>query len=176
MEVWKDVKGYEGIYKVSNLGNVKSLNYNHSKKEKILKPCSVCKNYQQVILVKDKTRKHKLVHRLVAEAFIDNANNYPCVNHKDENPSNNCVDNLEWCTEKYNTNYGKCKEKIGKSNTNHVSFSKKVIQVETGIVFPSIMEAQRQTGIFNQSIVNVCKGKRQRAGNYHWKYYNNEAV
>lgn len=100
-EIWKEVKGYEGLYEVSNLGNVKSL-----RKGTIMKP-SKNQMYLQTILT-DKDGKHKLflVHRLVAEAFLPNPNNYPQVNHKDENGSNNIVFNLEWCDSKYNNNYG----------------------------------------------------------------------
>lgn len=123
-EVWKDVKGYEGLYQVSNMGNVKSMNrfvkansnhkYQHIK-ERLLK-LNGGRKYTHVILCKNGTTKGYLVHRLVAEAFIPNPDNLPIINHKDENPSNNCVDNLEWCTYKYNNEYNgridKCKHKI----------------------------------------------------------------
>ena len=84
-EIWEPVKGYEGLYEVSNLGRVKSLNYKRTKQEKILKPNITKANYQQVHLCKDKKIKILYIHRLVAETFIPNPNNYPCVNHKDEN-------------------------------------------------------------------------------------------
>lgn len=100
-EVWKDIKGYEGLYQVSNLGNVKSLKFN---KEKILIPL-FDKNYLFIQLWKNGKYKRYKVHRLVAEAFIPNTNEYSCVNHKDENKQNNCVDNLEWCTNQYNIEY-----------------------------------------------------------------------
>ena len=114
-EIWKDIKGYEGRYQISNLGNVKSLSYTKETyqrgykqvmmyKEKLLKPNN--ETYKMVALSKNGTTTHKLVHRLVAEAFIPNPNSYSYVNHKDENKHNNCADNLEWCTAKYNTNYG----------------------------------------------------------------------
>lgn len=110
-EEWRDIAGYEGKYQVSNLGRVKSLpKYSNSKgylelrKEKILKPCFTGKyrNYPTVTFLDRKSYK---VHRLVAEAFIPNPNNYPIINHKDENPSNNRVDNLEWCDNAYNVKY-----------------------------------------------------------------------
>ena len=110
-EIWKDIKGYEHLYQVSNLGRVKSLpKYSNSKgylelrKEKVLKPYKTGRkrNYLTVRFLDGKAYK---VHRLVAEAFIPNPDNLPQVNHKDENPSNNNVDNLEWCTNAYNVKY-----------------------------------------------------------------------
>ena len=109
-EEWRDIKGYEGIYQVSNLGRVKSLKGWNGKKyisrEKILKVSKqeISKTYcrYKVDLIKDGERKNLKVHRLVAEAFIPNPNNYKEVNHKDSNPLNNCVCNLEWCDHKYN--------------------------------------------------------------------------
>lgn len=111
MEIWKDIEGFEGLYQISTLGRVKSLpKYTYSKgypqlrKEKILKPGYTGKNrcYATVRLNDGKGYK---VHRLVAQAFIPNPDNLPQVNHKDENPFNNNVDNLEWCSNQYNVKY-----------------------------------------------------------------------
>ena len=121
-EIWKDIKGFEGLYQVSNLGNIKSLDRymcrSHNEgltiKGKIRIP-QLVKGYYQIVLCKDGINFQYKVHRLVAEAFILNPNNYPCINHKDENPVNNKVENLEWCTHKYNNNYGHHKEKCSKS-------------------------------------------------------------
>lgn len=115
-EIWVDVPNYEGLYQISNFGNVKSLGRYvrvsdklggcRKKKESLLK-FEVCKNgYLRVNLNTDGGRKHFLVHRLVAEAFIPNPQNMPQINHKDEDKTNNSVDNLEWCDAKYNNNYG----------------------------------------------------------------------
>ena len=115
MEIWKDIDGYVGIYQVSNMGNVRSLQREEFKcrqgyrvrKGRQLKPARDKKGYLMIPLNKDGKRKTRRIHRLVAETFIPNPNNFPQVNHKDENKQNNSVDNLEWCTPSYNINYGK---------------------------------------------------------------------
>lgn len=116
-EVWKDIKGYEGLYMVSSFGNVKSLNYRRSGIAKNLKLKNTTNGYKAVILAKEGKHKDRMVHRLVAEAFIPNPKNLPQVNHKDEDKHNNRVENLEWCTAKYNSNYGTGKERMAKSLT-----------------------------------------------------------
>lgn len=113
-EMWKDIPGYEGLYQVSNLGNIRSLKYAGGNKVKLLKQATT-NGYKQVQLSKNGKGKNHLVHRLVAIAFIPNPNNLPVVNHKDENPSNNNVDNLEWCTQEYNINYGTRNERASES-------------------------------------------------------------
>ncbi len=112
-EIWKDIEGYEGLYQVSNLGDVRSLKYAGGNKVKILKQGNV-NGYKRVSLHKNNKQKNYFVHRLVAMTFIPNPNNLPLVNHKDENKTNNSVDNLEWCTQKYNINYGSAIKKVVK--------------------------------------------------------------
>lgn len=118
-EIWRDIKGYEGLYKVSNYGRIKSLErkdcLGRSKKEKILKLSEDKDGYLLITLHKNKKVKTFKVHRLVAETFVPNPNNYPIINHKDENKINNHVSNLEWCTVKYNNNYGTRNERSSKS-------------------------------------------------------------
>lgn len=108
-EIWKDIEGYEGYYQVSNKGRIKGIRlmYQYTE-ERILKPFSNQKGrgYLKVKLIKNGTGKYAYVHRLVAQAFIDNPNHYTEVNHKDENPKNNTVENIEWCTRSYNMSYG----------------------------------------------------------------------
>ena len=159
MEEWKDIKDYEGKYQISNLGRVKSLNYNNTKKSKLLHQ-SLINSYYSVCLWKRGKGKQYRVHRLVAIHFIDNPLHLPEVNHKDENKLNNCVDNLEWCDSKYNCNYGMRNKKL----------SKPVQCIETGIVYPSILDAGKQTGINHTHLGDVVRGKRKTAGGYHWRY------
>lgn len=120
-EIWKDIVGYEGLYQVSNLGNVKRLKGYKGRgkgyivEEHLIQPSINSRGYQNVVLCKNGKTKTFSMHRLVAIAFLDNSDNLPQVNHKDENKLNNCVDNLEWCDSKYNNNYGtrnkKCSDK-----------------------------------------------------------------
>jgi hypothetical protein len=108
-EIWKEIKDYEGLYQISNLGRVKSLEKKvgfRKRKEKILKQHFDKDGYVKVYLCKNSKVKFLSVHRLIAQAFIPNPDELPQINHKDENKANNKIENLEWCTCKYNINYG----------------------------------------------------------------------
>ena len=179
MEHWKAVVGYECLYHVSNLGRVKSLNYNHTGTERILKTSKISSGYLKVTLCKDGHVKTLKVHRLVADAFIPNPNNLETVNHKDEDKTNNSVANLEWMSKKDNTNYGtrnkRAGEAISKANINNPMFSKQVqmFDKKTGellATFPSTQEAQRVTMIHQSNISSCCIGRRKSAGGYKWRY------
>lgn len=179
-EIWKDIKDYEGLYQVSNFGRVKSLRRYVARgtnkywvNEKILKP-RYTKGHYYTSLHKNKKSKNYYIHRLVAEAFIPNPDNLPCINHKDENTANNNVNNLEWCTHKYNANYGTRNKRLSDMFTNDPKRSKPIQCIETGTIYPSAKEAERQTGIFATKIIQVCKKRHQTTGGYHWKYYNKE--
>lgn len=181
-EVWRPVRGYEGLYEVSNFGQIKSLKYG---KSKIIK--TQIHIYVQVGLRKNKKRKILSVHRLVAEAFIPNPNNYPCVNHKDEVKTNNFVwvnsdgsvdpekSNLEWCTIKYNTNYGSTKEKISlyAKNRDRTAWEKPVYAIDKNgnkLFFESATKAEKK-GYGNHSMIAaVCKGRRNNHNGYKWEY------
>ena len=157
MEIWKDIEGYEG-YQISNMGNVKSLKFG---KEKILKLIKDKSNgYLRVGLYKEGKLKNHYVHRLVAEAFIENHNNFREINHRDEDKANNCVSNLEWCDRKYNINYGTRTEKT----------SKRVLCLETNKIYPSLKEVQRQTGFAKSNISNACNGKLKQTYGFHWSF------
>lgn len=125
-EIWKSVVGWEGLYEVSNLGNVRTLHY---KKPYLMHPVTDAKGYKRVSFVMPNSKRYKRygVHRLVAEAFIPNPNNLPQINHKDENRVNNCVENLEWCTNKYNCNYGNHCKNVSLSRIG-MKFSKEHIE------------------------------------------------
>lgn len=172
MEIWKDIKDYEGLYQVSNLGRVKSLprlitqwnrfkNITYPVPEKILSPRMI-NDYYSVTLSKEGKTKSIRIHRLVAETFIPNPDNLPEVNHKDENKVNNSVSNLEWCDRQYNNTYNDHNAKINTKKR------KSVICIETKIIYKSITEAETTTKI--KHISDVCLGHRQTAGGYHWKF------
>lgn len=182
MENWKDIKGYEGFYQVSNLGRVRSLERDvycqngivRHMEEKILVQCLCGDGYPLVNLCKNGKKKNMLVHRLVAEAFLQNPENKPMVNHKNENPLNNCVDNLEWCTASYNINYGTRNERMIQNRRsyklgNHPK-AKQVFCVELNKKFDCIASAQEELGIDRSCIGSACRGKQKTAGGFHWRY------
>ena len=165
-EEWKDIITHKGLYQISNLGRVRNS------KGKILNGYTNNKGYQMIHLRAKNKSKLYSIHRLVAETFIPNPLNLPQVNHKDENKLNNDVSNLEWCTHKYNINYGTGNKRRSKTKINSTYNVKSVQCVETGIIYASIREAERQTGIDNSQISAVCNYKKnyKTAGGYHWKY------
>lgn len=182
-EIWKDMVGYESLYQISNLGNVKclpkyiySLGYPELRKEKPLKAHINRYGYLQVCLSKNKKIKTIYVHRLVAQTFIPNPNNLPCVNHKDEDKTNNRVENLEWCTHKYNNNYGTRKQRIQK-NRPHRKAGKIVLQYDLQGNFikewESVTEVHR---VLNYSIAHIsecCLNKRACYHKYLWAFKEN---
>ena len=174
MEQWKAISGYEGRYEVCDLGRVKSINYNRTGTEKILKPMKTPCGYLLVSLYKDGQRKTITVHRLVATAFISNPRNLETINHKDEVKTNNTVGNLEWMSVKDNNNYGTRNKRLSETQINDKNKSKAVQMFDRQgnllETFPSTHEAERITGIAQQSISQCCKEKRKSAGGYVWKY------
>lgn len=185
-EVWKPIPGYEGLYEVSNKGRVKRLEQDiickngvkRHKKERILKGTVQNNGYLYVNLYDGPKR----VHRLVAEAFIPNPEGKPQVNHKDEDKTNNHVENLEWMTAKENLNFGTRNERAGKAiskaNRNHIALSKTVAQYskdgELIKVWQSAREASRQLGISQGNISLAVQGKRKTCGGFVWKYAEND--
>ena len=166
MEEWRNVIGFDGLYEVSSEGRIRSCNRINTfvdgrerfLKGKILKPYPLIKSsrkkyYLGVALYKNRKKYRKNVHRLVAEAFIPNPLNLPQINHKDEDLTNNNVNNLEWCDQKYNNSYGTRLKRIGDKH------KKKVICVDTGQMFESIKEAAEKLNINRTEIGNCCNGR-----------------
>lgn len=164
MEVWKDIKGYEGIYQISSFGRVKRIDGKDERTKWLLSPIKQKRGYLYVCLCKNGKSSNRTIHRLVAEAFIPNKEGLPCVNHKDENKQNNRLDNLEWCTYKYNSNYGSA---IKRSSTRR---SKRVRCLDTGAVFDSIKDASEACGIDARRISDVLKGRRKSNSYLRWEY------
>lgn len=180
MEVWKDIEGYEGLYRVSNLGNILSLNYKHRGYPKQLTPKINNKGYAWVELRKNKTPKQISVHRLVAMAFLDNPDNLPEVNHKDENPLNNRLDNLEWCSRIHNIRYSlqlhpsrMAKPKPPKSRVNH-KWNERVRQMDTeGKIIREYIhlgEVKHALKKNEYGVRECCLGKRKTAYGYRWEF------
>ena len=169
MEEWRDIKGYEGKYQVSNLGRVRSLNYRgNTNKEHILKATMTRQGYLRIQLSKNGKSKSKFVHRLVAETFIPNIKNKPQINHKDGNKINNNVKNLEWCTCSENVKHafdnGLKKPTKYYEGKHAYHKMKKVKCITTNKIFNSIREASKYYNCDENKIGMVCRGQRKSCG------------
>lgn len=180
-EIWKTIDNYES-YLVSSCGRIYSF-----KSNKILKPSKSNNGYMCVELFNDRGYKRLTIHRIVAKAFIQNPYNLPQINHKDENKENNNANNLEWCTSKYNMNYGKM-AKIRHTLIDYSTEKRKKASRENGLKrsvpvlqyskcgqfiarYDSAVDARRKTGISASHIGECCKGKRYKSvGGYIWEY------
>ena len=168
MEEWRDVKGYEGFYQVSDLGNLKS--------NKGYKKASINQDgYYQTTLYKNGVKRNVLVHRLVAEAFLPNPYNKPTVNHIDGNKLNNKLDNLEWATNKEQTQHAI--KKLGfksvisdKCRKRQIELHQRKVKRSDGIVFESIKIASDGNESLRKHINACCRGQRKTAGGYSWEY------
>ena len=167
--MYKPIKDFEELYLIYDDGKVWSV-----KRRKDISQEIMSTGYIRVGLYKNGKVHHKFVHRLVAEAFIPNPNNLPQANHKDENKANNCVDNLEWMTPVDNTNYGTGLKRRTEKQINNAYRSKPVIQYDLNFnkinTYPSIKEAERQTGCANSNIALACKETYRTVGNSYWRY------
>lgn len=198
IEIWKPIMGYEGVYEISNHGNVKSLDRwvktgrggLQFREGKMLKPKIDKYGYLTLGLCKKGKSKWFTIHRLVAIHFISNPDNLPQVNHKDEDKTNNMVwvnedgsidydkSNLEWCTNEYNNNYGTRNKRIKDKQVNDKKKSKPVIQLtlnnEIIGLYLSINEATRQTGVASSDISKCCynKSHHKSAGCFKWRDLN----
>lgn len=194
-EIWKDIEGFEGKYQISNLGNVRSLCFRNQKLVKNLTQKTNNQGYKLVQLCERKRNMPFLVHRLVAMAFVDNPNNYPIVNHKDENPLNNQANNLEWCTYSYNTTYSmnihperrtinaNNLEKYSPRNKKGVphKYNNRIAVVDENNKVLSIYEnaatAAKVLKLQTCNVLEVCKankkrqiGKKRRTGGYIFEF------
>ena len=176
-EVWKDIRDFEGLYQISNLGRIKSLQRYvrvggggfRPLQERIISPVKCLNGYLEANLNKNGKRYVKLLHRVVAEAFLPNPHGYPQINHKDEDLTNCAVDNLEWCTAKYNANYGTRNVRMMENRE-----FKPVDQYDKYGNFikhyDKITDATNETGADTSAIIRVCKGKQHTSLGYVWKY------
>ena len=184
VEIWKPINGFEGLYEISNLGNVKSLNYRHLGYAKILVPKINNRGYQWVELYKDKNRHCFQVHRLVATHFIKNNNPLRVdINHIDENVKNNVVTNLEWCTKSENmcayirNHPGRQRKRHDTVCRKYVKHSnQKIVQLSSNgeklWVYQNVSTIGRMLGYNNTSIWECCTGKRKTAYGYKWQFAN----
>ena len=164
-EIFKDVKGFEGYYQISNLGRLKSLRNTRGRLRDnplIVKTYINGKNkqgYDAVDLHANRKHVKSSIHRLVAEAFLPNPLNLPEVNHKDEDKRNNCVENLEWCDRKYNVNYGTFLERTRRSRKIKITF------MDTGAVevLPSELDVYKAHGFVQRLVRECCNGIREQA-------------
>lgn len=167
MELWKNIDNFPN-YQISNYGRVKNID------GRILKPSKDKNGYLMVNMLTNTGYKTKRIHRLVAEAFIPNLNNYKEVNHIDENKENNCFSNLEWCSHKYNSNYGTRNKRISNN------MNKKIGQYDMNNnlvkIYESIKEANRQTGISNAGISYSANNIRKNAGGYIWHFIEKDTI
>lgn len=167
VEEWRDVKGYENLYQVSRKGKVRS---SHKGYWEVLTSVVNRHGYNQYLFHKDGKRKNMRGNRLVAEAYIPNPDNLPFVNHKDENPANDCVENLEWCTAKYNNNYGTARQR---SSINH-SKNRPVCMfyVDGAFIreFYNINDAARFVDGAHTCILRCCNNKVFCYKGYIWRY------
>lgn len=178
-EIWKEIEGYEGLYQVSTLGNVKSLNYNHTKREKLLVPKKHKSGYFIVMLCKNGQQKNRSIQTLVAKAFVENPDCKPCVNHIDGNKQNNTVSNLEWVTYRENTRHAiKTGLRVDsnmrgrKGALNPLSkridqYTKDGTYVKT---WDCISDAARHYKGNPCQFINCCAGRAKTCKGYVWRY------
>lgn len=170
IEIWRDIPDYEGLYQVSTLGNVKSLSYKNSGKERLLKPSKNNDGYFQVKLYKNGEGRKFTAHRIVALAFISNPENLPQINHKNEIKTDNRVENLEWVTPKENCNYGTRNER------KRYKMRKPILQYTKDGVFirewDSATNVEKELNLSQGNITKCCKEKLKSAYGFVWRYKN----
>lgn len=186
-EIWKDIPGYEGLYKISSLGKLKRCNKTYfcgNNTKRVLEEREIIGDkdsfgHVRVTLYKNGTKKRIFLHRLIAESFIPNSENKPEIDHINAIPDDNRVENLRWVTHQENLNNPiTLKRKSSAAMGNHMlgkigklhHNSKKCLCIETGNVYYGTSEASRKTGLNQICISACCIGKRKTTGGYHWKF------
>ena len=180
VEQWRPIDGYDGAYLISSIGRVLSLP-KHCHKEPIIRKPKLDRGYLRVKLNNGNKAKYIPVHRLVAKAFIANPNEYPFINHIDENKTNNCVENLEWCTVEMNANHGTRNRRVAKKllNNNHCKPVEQLTKNDRVVAwYPSMSEISRASGgRFNRTNVWHClTGKMPFAYGFKWRYADKKGV
>ena len=174
-EIWKDIENYKGLYQVSSQGRVKSLNYKHTGKEKVLKSNKNKNGYLQIYLCKDEKVKSFLIHRLVSQAFIPNPENKPSIDHINTIRDDNRVENLRWVTHKENMNNPLSIKKVkGINNYNAKPILQFTLDGELIKKWSCAKDAERELGFNNGHISSCCSGKRKTTNGYIWRYYDLE--
>lgn len=172
-EIWRDIKGYEGLYQVSNLGNVKRLKGKWVKKERLIKQRTTSTyDYYSVHLSNHQKKRNVFVHRLVAQAFVKNPKNKPIINHIDGNKLNNKAENLEWCT--YKENSKKAYELGLNKPARELGRTRKVGQYDLDNnlikIWDCFFDINKELGFYTQNIWKCCNGWRNKAHGFIWKY------
>lgn len=183
-EEWRDVVGFEGYYQVSNLGNVRRNKKGYGTYIGRMLTQNISNGYCHVWLCNGTYEYNKTVHRLVAQAFIPNPENKPCVDHIDGNRTNNHISNLRWCTYRENNNYpiakathSKAMSKWQKGRCGVLSHRKKpVVCIEQNRFYWGALEAQRKTGVTRSNISSAVTGRSRTDGGYHWRYATPEEI
>ena len=166
-EEWKEVYGFDHLYEISNYGHLRTKyagKRGYTKDYRNIEPINNGNGYLRFNLKCNGVQRTVYVHKLVAEYFIENPNGYTEVNHKDEDKTNNHVNNLEWCTHKYNSNYGTRNERASRLNC------KRIRCIETEQIFQSITEAAKEMNVVKTSISNCVNGRSATAAGYTWEY------
>ena len=179
-EIWKDVVGYEGLYMISNLGRIKSF---HHKRARILKPGQNKLGYRMLSLFKNEIGKTKMVHRLIAESFIPNTENKPCIDHINGDPTDNRIENMKWCTHKENLNNPVTRKKMSNTWANEelkekMRFMQKhrigvdMLTLDGKYIrsFDSIRQASFHSGAWDSEIARCCKDESKSTGGYKWRF------
>ena len=167
MEEWKEVYGFDILYEVSNLGNVRTKyvkNRGYTSEYHYCEPIDNGKGYLRFNWTNNGKHKTVYVHRLVAQSFIPNLHNYTEVNHIDEDKTNNSACNLEWCSRSYNMNYGTGKERAANKCKVKVKCN------ETGIIYSSLDEAAQDMNVVKTAISNCLNGRAKSSCGYTWSY------